>query len=190
MPCPITGEPKCRCGEAKKHKESLVSPKETLRKLFTDHAVYTKFYIESALQNSPDVKSISSRLLKNQEDIGNYVGTFVGKVKGSRLAKLLKDHIIRATVCIAKLKEKDTTGLNQAVKDLMENAEQVGHFLHSLSPEKLLLKTVTDEFKKHNKYVLNIAVAHSKAKYTEEVKQYDAYYNHMLMFSDMLYSAL
>lgn len=164
------------------------TPKEILRRLFTDHAVYTKFFIESSLEESPDVKAVTARLLANQDDIGEYVGRVIGKTKGARLTKLLKEHILRAADCVSELKEGED--LKDAIAALMENAEDVGQFLHALNPEKLPLRKVTDEFKRHNKYVLDIAVAHHSRKYATEIRQYDAYYNHMLMFSDMLHAAL
>lgn len=190
MPCPITGEDVCRCGDAKKGSQTLVSPKETLRKLFTDHAVYTKFFVESSLNDIPDVKVITTRLLKNQDEIGKYIGKFVGKEKGNKLAELLKEHIMLAAGCVGKLKEGDSKGLNTAIGKLMANALQVARFLHSLNPEKLPLEVVTREFKQHNKHVLDIAVLHSKGKHREEIDTYDMYYTHMLALSDTIYGAL
>lgn len=190
MPCPVTGEPNCRCDMSRKTKTSLVSPKETLRKLFTDHVVFTKLFITSSLEDTGDVKAVASRLFENQDDIGEYVGTFVGKGKGKRLAVLLREHITLAAGCVGKLKEGDTAGLHREIERLMKNAEEVSRHIHSLNPDKLPLKLVTEEFKKHNTHVLDIAVSHSKKQYSTEIRQYDMYYNHMLMFSDTLYAAL
>lgn len=190
MPCPVTGEDVCRCGTSKKGTPTLVSPKETLRKLFTDHAVYTKFFIEASLNDLPDTKVITTRLLKNQDDIGKYLGKFVGKEKGSMAASLLRDHILLAAECVEELKENDMKSLNVAIEKLMTNATKVGRFLHSLNPDKLPLEGITREFKQHNKYVLDMAVLHSKGKFKDEIETYDTYYTHMLMISDTLFGAL
>lgn len=168
----------------------LVSPKETLRKLFTDHAVYTKFFLESSLNDLPDVKVITTRLLKNQDEIGKYVGKFVGKERGTMLTTLFKEHILLAAGCVEQLKENDGKGLTIAVEKLMTNASKVGRFLHALNPEKLPLVVVTKEFKQHNKYVLDMAMLHSRDRYKDEIDTYDVYYTHMLMLSDTIFNAL
>lgn len=179
IPCPITGESICHC-----------TKKEILRKLFTDHAIYTKFFIESSLNNLPDLDVITARLLDNQMEIGKYVGTIVGESNGIKLSNLLKEHILLAAECIEKLKKNESKELNIAIEKLMENATKVGIFLNTLNPEKLPLAMITEEFKQHNKYVLNIATLHSKGKYKEEIETYDIYYKHMLMLSDTIFRAL
>lgn len=99
MTCPITGELKCKCMD-----KNLVTfdpnIKDSLRKLFTDHAVYTKMFIESALEGIPDVKTIERRLMRNQEDIGNFLSLKLDSKKGKNITKLLKEHISLAAACV------------------------------------------------------------------------------------------
>ena len=42
-----------------------------MRKLWTDHVVWTRDYIIAAVDDKPDATAAASRLMKNQEDIGN-----------------------------------------------------------------------------------------------------------------------
>jgi len=55
---------------------AAVSLKQDMRKLWTDHVVWTRDYIIAAVGDQPDAKAAANRLMKNQEDIGNAVATF------------------------------------------------------------------------------------------------------------------
>ena len=45
--------------------------KQDMRKLWTDHVVWTRDYIVAAVGDQPDAQAAATRLMKNQEDIGN-----------------------------------------------------------------------------------------------------------------------
>jgi hypothetical protein len=190
MSCPITGSTMCRCD--KRYDVTIYeenhSLKELFRKLFTDHAVYTKFYIESALTDQPDLSAITNRLFENQVEIGTNVGKIVGHEKGNKLIILLKQHIEAAANAVSVAKKGGD--LTDAKNKIFTNSAAVAKFLSRLSPKYLPYNVVKKQFDHHNKYVLEMVVLHLTKKYDREVVKYDEYYNHMLMFSDMLYVAL
>ena len=67
------------------------------RRLWIDHVLWTSNYITSATTaGTEDQKQVLSRLLKNQEDIGNSVKPICGEKAGNKLTDLLKEHIIIA----------------------------------------------------------------------------------------------
>ena len=51
--------------------------KQDMRKLWTDHVVWTRDYIVAAVGDQPDAQAAAGRLMKNQEDIGNAVAAFL-----------------------------------------------------------------------------------------------------------------
>src|SRR5215831_7501743 len=53
-----------------------------MRKLWSDHVFWTRDYIIAAVADQPDASAAASRLMKNQEDIGNAVATYYGKDAG------------------------------------------------------------------------------------------------------------
>lgn len=161
-----------------------------LRKLFTDHAVYTKFVITDVLEDLKNTKPDLSRLLENQDEIGKFVGKIVGVSKGRALSSLLREHIQLAGACVITLHEGDTAALHTNIAHLFENSDRIGAFLHSLNPSKLPLKAVQKMFHQHNQYVLDIAIAQQKEQATKVVHLFDKYYDHMMMLSDTLESAL
>lgn len=187
MNCPITGEVFCKC-KSDSLQTYQTRPKDTLRKLFTDHAIYTKFYTVAALDSRPETAVILDRLLENQEDIGKYLGQFIGTGGGEAVTHLLTEHIQLAGAAIDKLKKGED--LTHSVEALFENNTRVAQGLAGLSHGALEEELVEAEFKHHNQYVLDIATLHKKKRYREEFETYDAYYVHMLSFSDLICSGL
>lgn len=162
---------------------------QLVRKLFTEHAVYTKFFIESALYNLPDVDIITKRLLQNQIDIGQSIGKFVGSLQGDKLAKLLTDHILLAASAITASKTNDKT-LDQKIKELFKNSKQVAKFLSNLNPSILPFNEILKMFNQHNQYVLDITTLNLQKNFKQEYITYDKYYEHMLMMADLITDAL
>jgi hypothetical protein len=178
MECPITGKNVCNC-----------TLKDKLRYLFTDHAVYTKMYIEAELDNLPDKNVIAKRLLQNQVDIGNSLNPIIGSSSSHEITRLLQEHILSAVGALDSLKY-DKPDLEDKIKHVFENSSQVSKALSSLNPEKLPYDDVKKMFDEHNKHVLNIATLHKQSRYEDELVEYDKYYKHMMMLSDTLNDAL
>ena len=80
--------------------------------------------------------------------------------------------------------------LNTAINAVMKNAEEVGSFLYGINTYFLTKDGMIAHFKKHNEFVLEIATEHLNGDYVNELKTYDAYYNHILYFSDVIWGAL
>jgi hypothetical protein len=93
---------------------SAVSLTQDMRKLWTDHVVWTRDYIIAAVGDQPDAKAAANRLMKNQEDIGNAVAKFDGAPAGQQLTTLLKEHITIAVDLIKAAKAGDKAGQQQA----------------------------------------------------------------------------
>jgi hypothetical protein len=159
-----------------------------LRKVFTDHAVYTKFVITDILENLPNKPADLARLLKNQDDISQVFMPYIGAERALRLAQLFKTHIERAGNCLIALKNGNASELISAKSLLFENSDQIGSFLSALNPTKL--GDMSALFRQHNQYVLDIATAQVSKEYDNVVKLYDAYYEHMMMLADRIHMAL
>lgn len=189
--CPTVGEVGCRClPERKKVGPDQVPLQMALRKLFTDHAVYTKFYTESELDNIGDLKAITTRLLRNQKDIGDFLKPIIGDEKGNAVTALLTEHILRASAAIKAIKSGDEFAKQTAYDQLFANSAEVAKGLSSLNPIKLPYAVVKDLFDQHNLMVVNIAQLHFNRDYEREYQLYDAYLNHMMFFSDTLFMGL
>src|SRR5881394_1140474 len=81
-----------------------------MRKLWTDHVVWTRDYIIAATLKQPDATAALNRLMKNQEDIGNAVAQYYGDAAGRQLTMLLKDHIAISGDIVKAAMAADRTG--------------------------------------------------------------------------------
>jgi hypothetical protein len=81
---------------------------DAMRKLWSDHVVYTRLYIISAVNGTADAQPTAARLLKNQEDIGNAIVPYYGAAAGQKLTDLLKQHILIAVDLVSAAKAGDT----------------------------------------------------------------------------------
>src|SRR5512140_1031472 len=78
-----------------------------LRKLWTDHVIWTREYIVAAVAGTPDAGAAAGRLLGNQEDIGAAIAGYYGDVAGAALTGLLKEHIMIAVDLVAAARAGD-----------------------------------------------------------------------------------
>jgi hypothetical protein len=156
-----------------------------MRKLWTDHVVWTRDYIIAAVGDQPDAQSAAARLMRNQEDIGNAVAKYYGEAAGRQLTALLKDHISIAVELIKAAKAGDKSAQSQADAKWHANAGQIADFLSKANPnwpratlEEMMnthLATTTDE-----------VVARLTKNWDADVKAYDEVYDHILSMADAL----
>ena len=187
MYCAISGERHCKClNPLPKINAARVDFKATLRKLWTDHAVYTVFVIKSIIDDDGDTKFLIPRLMQNQTDIGDQLREFISDKQANELTKLLKEHISLAGEVVSLVRNKRNT--TNKVEELYSNANRVGRFLTSLNP--IVLKDASQMFEDHNTMVIEMTLARFKKDFAKEIRVYDNYYNQILMMSDMIYEAV
>jgi len=156
-----------------------------MRKLWTDHTVYTHRYIVSALATMPDLPAVTQRLLRNQDDIGDAIKPIYGDAAGKKLSALLRDHILIAADIVKAAKANDTKAVEAGQKKWRQNGDQLAAFLASANPV-WKQQALTDMLQRHLDFVTQQVVARIKGDWAADIKAYDAGYNHMLMFADML----
>src|SRR3954466_5954694 len=83
--CASTGSMTTMSGGDVMMNRDATTLKEGMRKLWTDHVVYTRNYIIASVANDPSASAVASRLMRNQEDIGNAIVPYYGSAAGSKL---------------------------------------------------------------------------------------------------------
>lgn len=184
-PCCYKGEDTCEIKLGKERKSECELRVE-FRKLWSEHAIYTKFYIISVLADIPDAQLLANRLLQNQVDIGNFLKQFIGKVRGNKVAELLQEHILAAAGAINAVKSGNQRAIESAVNKVFQNSRKVSKFLSSLNPEKLPFSVVLEHFNEHNQFVIDMTVARSQGEFAKDIKLFDLYYAQILEFADLL----
>ena len=156
-----------------------------MRKLWTDHVVWTRDYIIAAVADSPDAPSALNRLMKNQDDLGAAVGKIYGAPAGTQLTTLLKDHIAIAGDLVKAAKAGDKTAQKTADDRWQANAMQIADFLSKANPN-WPKATLEDMMRKHLSTTTNEVIARLTKNWDEDVRAFDAVYDHILMMSDAL----
>ena len=156
-----------------------------MRKLWTDHAVWTRMYIIESLDDSPATGAAAARLLKNQEDIGNAIKPIYGDAAGIQLTALLKEHILIAVDIVDAVKAQNATAQSAAEMAWTQNADQIAAFLAGANPH-WPEATLKDLMHTHLATTKDELVARYTKNYTADVQAYDVVYNHILMMSDAL----
>ena len=180
--CALVGAPVLNATQAKGTKASL---REDMRKLWTDHVVWTRDYIVAAAADAPDQTAAAGRLMKNQEDIGAAIGGIYGKAAGDQLTTLLKDHINIAVELIKAAKAGNKAGQSAADAKWQKNGEDIADFLSKANPN-WPRATLVDMMKKHLSTTTDEVTARLTKDWAGDVKAFDAVYTHILMMSDAL----
>jgi len=156
-----------------------------MRKLWLDHTTYTRSYIISAVAGLGDVPTVTQRLLRNQDDIGNAVKPIYGDEAGKKLSALLRDHILVAAEVVKAAKANDAKGVDAGQKKWRANADDLATFLSGANPA-WKKPALTDMLYKHLDFVTAQVVARIKQDWPADIKAFDTGNEHMLMFADML----
>src|SRR5262245_42288184 len=163
-----------------------VTLKQDIRKLWTDHVVWTRNYIIAALGDQPDAQAAAARLMKNQEQIGAAVGTIYGAPAGTELTRLLKEHIALAVDLIKAAKAGDKAALQQQDAKWHQNGTQIADFLSKANPTNWPRATLVDMMNTHLSTTTDEVMARLNKRWDEDVRAFDAVYDHILRLSDAL----
>jgi hypothetical protein len=177
--------PNTRSMNAAAPSETGFALKQDMRKLWTDHVVWTRDYIIAALGDQPGAQAAANRLMKNQEDIGNAVATYYGAAAGQQLTTLLKEHITIAVDLIKAAKAGDKAGQQKADSQWQQNGVQIAEFLSKANPN-WPRATLVDMMKMHLSTTTDEVVARLNKNWDADVRAFDAVYDHILKMSDAL----
>ena len=165
--------------------DAVWSLRTGMRRLWTDHAVWTRQYIVAAVAGTPDAEHAAARLLKNQEDIGNAIVPYYGEEAGAALTKYLKDHILIAVELVAAAKEGNTVRFGIFDRKWTRNARTIATFLSKANPY-WSKKDVMDLLELHLQLTKGEAVARLEGNWEADVAAFDEILTEMLTRSDAL----
>lgn len=164
---------------------SAVSLRIALRKLWSDHVVWTREYIVAAVAGTPDADAAAGRLLRNQEDIGAAIVPLYGKAAGAKLTSLLKAHITIAVKLVAAAKGGKKAEFAKQDKLWTANAEQIATFLSDANPN-WSRKDLSNLLALHLSLTKGEAVARLNQDWDADVKAFDDIFVEIMTVSDAL----
>jgi hypothetical protein len=165
--------------------DAAVSLRIGLRKLWADHVIWTRQYIVTVTDGTPDAGAAAGRLLKNQEHLGAAIVPYYGQAAGDQLTGLLKEHILIAVDLLAAAKAGDDARFQQEDQKWSANAVALATFLSTANPH-WPKKDVEDLLNLHLSLTKAEVVARLGAKWEDDVTAFDDIFTEILTVSDTL----
>ena len=156
-----------------------------LRKLWSDHVIWTREYIIAAVAGTPDAEAAAGRLLKNQEDIGAAVAGFYGQAAGDTLTDLLKQHIMIAVDLVAAAKSGEDAAFARHDARWTDNIGDIARFLSGANPN-WPEKDVLDLLALHLKLTKDEAVARLQGDWAADIRAFDDIFTEIMVLADAL----
>jgi hypothetical protein len=160
-----------------------------LRKLWSDHVIWTREYIVAAIGGSESANAAATRLLRNQDDIGDAIVPFYGREAGTALTGLLKEHILIAVELVAAAKAGDNARFATEDARWTANAEAIARFLAGANPN-WPERDVMDLLAQHLKLTKDEAVAVLQKNHDQAVAVFDDLFNEIIVLADALNDGL
>ena len=160
-----------------------------LRKLWSDHVIWTREYIVAAVAGTPDADAAAGRLLRNQEDIGAAIVPYYGQATGDRLTDLLKQHILIAVDLVSAAKSGDQAAFATHDGRWTANVREIAAFLASANPY-WPEKDVFDLLALHLKLTKDEAVARLNGDWAADVEAFDDIFTEIMVVADTLHDGI
>lgn len=160
--------------------------KADMRKLWEDHITWTRVFIISEVAGLGDTNAATTRLLQNQDDIGNAIKPFYGNDAGNQLTSLLKTHITTAAAFVTDSKAGKTVDAATAEKNWYANVDQIAAFLAKANPTNWPEQPIKNMLDEHLVLTKQEAVARLSGNWTGDIAAFDQIHNQALMMADEL----
>jgi hypothetical protein len=184
-PAPSQVSAEARAGGEGAPTAEALSLQAAMRKLWSDHVIWTRQYIVAAVAGTPDAEAAATRLLANQEDIGNAIVPLYGKEAGAALTELLKSHILIAVDLVAAAIAGDKRAFRRHDKRWDDNADEIAAFLASANPN-WAEADVRDLLGQHLALTKGEAVARLEENWDADVTAFDDIFTEILTMADAL----
>jgi hypothetical protein len=159
--------------------------KTAMRRLWSDHVIWTREYVVAAIRETPDKDAAAGRLLRNQEDIGNAVVPLYGDEAGKSLTDLLKQHILIAVDLIEAAKGGDEAKFQSEDEKWSRNVEEIADFLSGANPN-WPKGDVLDLLNLHLTLTKGEVVARLEQDWQKDVESFDEIFTEILTVADAL----
>lgn len=106
----------------------------TLRRLWMEHVLWTRAFIESTFADSGDLEQVTERLLRNPADFAAALTPIYGETDAGRFEEFFRDHLLIAAALVNAAKAGDMGAYNEQRVKWYENANDIANFLAEINP--------------------------------------------------------
>lgn len=157
----------------------------TIRRLWIEHVLWTRFFIISTAFDLPDLQPVTQRLLQNPMDFARELQPFYGRQTAMRFEQLLTEHFLIAAALVNAAKAGDTTEVIRQRQKWFRNAKEIASFLASINPfwdECVWRELLFD----HLRMTEDEAVFVLTGQYRRSIREYDAIQTQALEMADVM----
>ncbi len=106
----------------------------TLRRLWTDHVMWTRSFILSTALDLPDLPFVTKELLRNPGNFAKVLSPIYGDQKAKAFEDLLTDHLTIAATLVTALKNRDINAAQEQHEKWYANADAIAKTLSEINP--------------------------------------------------------
>ena len=156
-----------------------------LRRLWTEHVMWTRSFIVSTAFSLPDLDYVTHRLLRNPEDFAEMLRPFYGAERAKIFENLLTEHLEIGAQLVNAAKAGDTKTADEVRRQWYDNADDIAEFLSEINPywSRLAWQTMLYD---HLKMTENEAGQILTGQYEASIDQYDAIQREALEMGDYM----
>ncbi len=146
--------------------------KQKMRELWAEHIIWTRLFIMSVADNTTDKPVVTSRLLKNYDDMATAMKSYYGSENGTKFGDLVKEHLLVAASLVEAAKAGNSTAATNAEKKWYENADKIAAFENGINPnwDNSTMKAMWHD---HLKLTKDEAVARLTKNYPADISAFD-----------------
>lgn len=164
---------------------SQVQLSNTIRRLWIEHVLWTRFFILSTAFSLPDLQPVTERLLQNPDDFAKQLKPFYGEQKAHQFKQLFTDHLMIAAKLVNAAKAGETAEADKQRKLWYANAEDIARFLASINPFWDMSEWRNLLFA-HLRMTENEAVFILTSEYKKGINEYDDIQAEALRMADVM----
>ncbi|MDD5303878.1 MAG: glycosyltransferase [Elusimicrobia bacterium] len=159
--------------------------RQSMRKLWADHVIWTRSYIVAAVAGTPDTAETASRLLRNQAEIGAAFVPYYGEAIGAKLSQLVKEHILISADVVGALKKGDDAKFQDADMRWHANAVEIAVLLNGANPN-WSKEAYVEMFNSHLALTTKEATARILKRWPDDIAAFDELYVKTMLMADDL----
>lgn len=157
----------------------------TLRRLWTEHVMWTRSFIISTAFDLDDLDYVTRRLLRNPADFSKLLRTYYGNNAAKKFEELFRAHLEIAGKLVNAAKAGNESEAEELRGLWYENADELATFLSDINPywNKSDWKTLLFD---HLKMTENEAGLILNRHYAESIDEYDNIQSEALKMADLM----
>lgn len=157
----------------------------TMRRLWTEHVLWTRFFLVSTTFDLPDLEYVTNRLLQNPHDFAAELRPLYGKQIAGMFDNLLTEHLLIAARLANAAKEGNTAEVEKQRNLWYINAKNIASFLASINPY-WSEDNWRDMLFAHLRMTEDEAVQMLTGKYEQSIAEYDRIQEQALSMADVM----